>query len=124
MDIGGQNDHARVFHKGLGSNFAVAGHVQVQSFVVIGKELHADALEIQDDIGDIFLDTGNRRKFLLDAFDFHGDNGRTLQGGKERATESVTEGDTPATFQGLYDKLCIAAVFAGFHFLEAARHLK
>jgi hypothetical protein len=124
MDVRRQDLDVGVFREVLGGDFTVAGHIQAKGFVVIRKELDADALEIQDNVGDIFLHTRNRRKFLLNAFDFHGDNSRTLQRGEERTAESVAEGDTPATFQGFYDKLGVAAVFAGLNFLEAARHLK
>ena len=124
VNIRSQDSDIGIVHKVLGRDFAITGHVQVKGFVVIRQELYTDALEVQDNVGDIFLHTRNRRKFLVNAFDFHGDNSRTLQRGEEHATERVAEGDTPATFQGFYDKLGVATIFAGFHFLEAARHLK
>ena len=124
MDIRSKDDHVRIVHEILGRDFAITGHIQVQCFVMVGKELHADALQVQDDIRDIFLDTRNRRHFLVDAFDFHGDDCRTLQGGKKHSTEGVTERDAPASFESFDNKLGLATVFARFHFLEATRHLK
>ena len=91
---------------------------------MVGKELHADALQVQDDVGDIFLDTRDRRHFLFNAFDFHGDDCRTLQRGKEHTAERIAKRDAPASFQGLDNELSFTTVFASFHFLEATRHLK
>ena len=43
-------------------------------------KLQAHALQIQNDIGHIFLDPGDRGKFMKDAVKFYGNNGRPLNG--------------------------------------------
>lgn len=70
----------------------------LRTYMVTGSsssEAHHESLEVQDDVGDIFLDSGNGGEFVEDAVDTDaGDSSagdRRQQGAAERVTECVTE---------------------------------
>ena len=55
-----ENFHFRAALEITGGDFAFAFGFQREKFFLIGVEFHADAFEIQDQIGGIFVYSGNR----------------------------------------------------------------
>src|SRR4051812_27280260 len=73
--------------------------------------LEAELLDVQDDLGDVFLDAGDRRELLVDVADLDARDGRTLEGRQEDAPERVSEGDAVT---GLEWACLVLGVRAGF----------
>ena len=59
----------------------------------VGREaLHAQLLDVQHDLGDVFLDAGDRGELLVDVADLERRDRRALEGRQEDAPERVAEG--------------------------------
>ena len=92
----------RVVHRDAGrgndvacshSAWALLADVHGDRLVLFGA--HHEALEVQDDVGDVFLDSGDSGELVENAVDTDaGDSGsgdRRQQGTAERVAECVTE---------------------------------
>ena len=64
------------------------------------EALHAELLGVQDDLGDVFLDAGDRRELLVDVADLERRHRRALERRQEHAPERVAEGDAVAGLKG------------------------
>ena len=66
-------------------------------------DFHADrdALEVQDDVGDVLADTGDRGELVQHVVDLDGSDGRALERRHQHAAQRVAEGETEATLQRL-----------------------
>ena len=78
---------------------------------VRGVALEPQLLDVQDDLGDVFLDARDRRELLVDVTDLDARDGRALEGRQEDAPEGVAEGDAVA---GLEGTRLVLGVRAGF----------
>src|SRR4029078_12731781 len=77
-----------------------------------GREaLHAELLDVQDDLGDVFLDARDRRELLVHARDLDAGDRRPSQGREQDTTDGVAEGDAVA---GLEWTRLVLGVRAGF----------
>ncbi len=59
--------------------------------MVLGDLLESDLLEIEDDIGDILLYSGNGVQFMRHSVDSDGVDGETAQRRKENPPEGVSD---------------------------------
>src|SRR4029077_8508717 len=73
--------------------------------------LEAELLDVEDDLGDVFLDARDRRELLVDVTDLDARDGRPFEGRQEDAPEGVAEGDAVA---GLEGTCLVLGVRAGF----------
>ena len=60
-----------------------------------------DALEVQDDVGDVFLDAADRRELVCDALDPDAGHGRARERGEQHAPQRVAEGVAEAPIERL-----------------------
>jgi hypothetical protein len=66
----------------------------------MGREaLEPELLDVQDDLGDVFLDAGDRRELLVDIADLERRDRGPFQRRQEDAPERVAEGDALAGLQ-------------------------
>src|SRR4051812_35478683 len=70
--------------------------------VMLGGD--GQVLDVQDDLGDIFLDTGNRGELVQHTVDPDAGYGSTGDRGQQRAAERVAEGVTEARLQRFDDE--------------------
>ncbi len=56
------------------------------------KVFHDQTLDVEDDVGYILDDAGNRGDFVLDALDFDLGDGTAFQAGKQHAPKTVAYG--------------------------------
>ena len=67
----------------------------------VGREaLEAELLDVQDDLGDVFLDAGDRRELLVDVADLDARDRGALERRQEDAPQRVAEGDAVAGLEG------------------------
>ena len=76
-----------------------------------GEALEAKLLDVQDDLGDVFLDAGDRRELLVDVADLDARDRGALERGEQHAPERVAEGHAVA---GLEGSGLVLGVRAGF----------
>jgi hypothetical protein len=81
---------------------------------VLGR--HGQVLDVEDDLGDIFLDTRNRRELVQHAIDPDAGYSGTGDGGEQGTAEGVSEGVTEARLQRFNDEP--GAVFGDYLFGE------
>ena len=64
-------------------------------------DIHADrdALEVQDDVGNVFADTRNRRKLVQHTVDLDGGDGRALKRAHQHAPQRVAEREAEAALE-------------------------
>ena len=60
------------------------------------EALEAQLLDVEDDLGDVFLDAGDRAELVVDVADLDRRDGRALERGQQDAPERVAEGDAVA----------------------------
>ena len=75
-----------------GGDRAFLGHVEEQDARVAVREFEEDLLEVEDDVGDIFRDAGQRAEFMDGALELDAGDGGAFQRGEEHAAQRVTEG--------------------------------
>ena len=66
-----------------------------------------DLLEVEDDVGDIFLNAGYGIEFVFNAVDFYRRYRVAFERRKQHATEGVAHGDAIAGFQRLELELAV-----------------
>ena len=82
---------------------APAGHERRLDLGRVGVHPAHDALEVQDDVGDVLLDPLDGRELVGDALDPDGRDGRARERGEQHAAERVAVGVAEATLEGLDD---------------------
>ena len=73
----------------------------------------AHLLEIEDDVGNIFHDTGDGGELLSHTFDLDGGDGEAFQRGEQDAAECIADGHAVAGLEGAELKLTMEII--GFH---------
>ena len=73
-----------------------------------GVGVHAadDALEVQDDVGDVLLDARDRRELVRDALDAHARDGGAGERGQQHAAQRVAERVAEAAVERLDREAC------------------
>jgi hypothetical protein len=72
-------------------------------------KFQAYTLEIENDVGHVFLDPGDRGKLMQHPVKFDGNNGCPLNGRQKYSSESVPQCGAEAAFQRLAGELPISA---------------
>src|SRR5438034_1238758 len=84
----------------LGGDLAGAGHYQGR-LDLAGVGVHAtdDALEVQDDVGHVLLDAGDRRELVRDPLDAHAGDRGARERGQQHPPQRVAEGVAEAAVE-------------------------
>ena len=102
-----------------GSDLALAGRVNINGLHAVAVHFRDDPLHVQNDLGDIFLNAGDRREFVLHARDFDGGRGSAGQRGKQDSSQRVTQGRAVASFQRLNNKHAMGRIFGRVNTLDS-----
>ena len=70
-----------------GRDFTLAGGININRLHAVTIHLKDDALDVQDDLSDILLHTGDCGKLMLDARDLDGGRSGTRQRGKQNPSQ-------------------------------------
>ena len=119
MQLGIEDFHLTVSLDVAGSDFALAAGLNVDGLHAFAVQLGDDTLDVQDDLSDIFLHTGNGGKLMLYASDLDRGHRGTGQRGQQDTAQGVTQSRTVATLQGLYDILAVRSITRIFHTFDA-----
>lgn len=79
-------------------------------FVVLDNLAQVYLLEVEDDVGDIFFDTGDGVKLVFNAVDAYRRNGEALQGREKHTPQRVAHSDAIAGFQGFKLEFAVEVV--------------
>src|ERR1035437_1278098 len=111
LAVQGRDVEVRVVHldtcrrrdvRGGNRTRALLAQVHHDRLVVLAGD--DQTLDVQDDLGDVFLDTGDRRELMQHAVDTQARHGRTGDAREQSATKGVAEGVAEAGFEGLDDE--------------------
>ena len=100
LDVAVGFDHAG------GDDAGLVG-AQVERLGAVAVELERNLLEVEDDVGGIFDDSGDGLEFVQHAFDADGGYGCSFDGGEQGAAEAVADGGAEAAFKGLCGKFAV-----------------
>ena len=104
--------HAGVVHGHAGGRHDVAGgdltrtllaQVHGDRLVLLGG--HDQTLEVQDDVGDVFLDAGHGGELVQHTVDANAGDGRAGNRRQQRATQRIAQGVTESRLQRFDDEL-------------------
>src|SRR5262249_30154626 len=96
LDVVAGVDLARLY-------FGRALGLEAHPLRTVAGHAESNGLDVEDDVGDVFAHTGDRREFMQHAVDMDGRNGSALQRGQQHATQGIAQGQREATFQRLGD---------------------
>ena len=102
-----------------GSHFALTGCVNINGLHTVAVHFRNNSLDVQNDLGNVFLDAGDRRKLVLNACDLDRGRSRSGQRGQENPSQGVAQGHTVASFQRFYDKYAMGRIFGRVNTLNA-----
>ena len=94
---------------------AGAGHVDNDSLRTFTVQLCGNTLDIEHDLTDIFLDTGDGGDLMEYTVDLNRNDSDTGERAEQDTAQGVAERRTVASFQGLNDKLAGRCVLAQVH---------
>src|SRR5207253_9237845 len=83
--LGIQNLHRLIGNDVGGADDAALMTVDADGLGVLAGILDDQALDIEDNVGDIFNDAGNGGDFMLNALDLHARDGAPFEAGQEHA---------------------------------------
>ena len=94
------------------SDIAGSGGIDYNRLGAVGMELCGDALHIQHDFRNIFLDAGNGGDFMQDAVDLDAGHSHAGERAQQHTAQRVAQCDSVSSFQGLDDELTVSSIFA------------
>ena len=97
-------DVAVGFNHAGGDNSRLVG-TQIQRLGTFARELEWNLLEIQDDVGRVFDDAGDRLELVQHAFNANRGNCRALNGAQQRTAQGVADGCAKSPLKGLRAEL-------------------
>src|SRR4029078_5482168 len=84
-----------------GAHFAGLVGAEVQRLRVVDVQLQRNLLQVEDDVGRILDDAGDRRELVQHAVDLHRGDGRAFNRGEQHAPQGVADGGAEAALEGL-----------------------
>ena len=69
--------------------------------------LDHEALDVEDDVGDVFHNAGDGADFVLHALDLDARDGTALQAGEQNAPQAIADGDAEAALERLGAELAV-----------------
>ena len=94
----------------IGGDLTGANCLNTHCLRTVGVQLCSDTLQVQDNLGNVFLDALNGGELVNHAVDLDAGHGDTGQRGKKHTTQAVAQCDAKATLQRLCHELAVAAV--------------
>ena len=91
-------------------DLALAGGLDVDRLGTITMQLGNNALNIQHDFGNVFLNARNRRKLVLHTSDLDAGRCRARQRRQQDAAQRVAQRGAVAALKRLYDELAVGTV--------------
>jgi hypothetical protein len=82
-------------------------HDQRDGLRLVAVQLERHLFEVQDDVGGVFDNARNRRKFVQHALDLDGRDGRAFDGAQQSAPQGVSNRGSPASLERLRGKLSV-----------------
>ena len=93
-------DIAVGFDHAAGHDAGLIG-AQVDRFRTFAGELERNLLQVQDDVGRVFDNSGDRLELVQHAFDLDGGDGCAFDRTQQHAPQSVADGGAEAALKGL-----------------------
>ena len=91
--------------------------VDADGLGLVAGVLDHQALDVEDDVGDVLDDAGDGGDFVLHALDLDARDGAAFQAGEEHAPQTVADGHAEAAFERLGDEFAVgigqSLAFAG-----------
>ena len=81
--------------------------VDADGLRLIAGVLHHQALDVEDDVGDVLDDAGNGGDLVLHALDLDAGDGAAFQAGEQDAAQAVAHGDAEAALERLDGELAV-----------------
>ncbi len=100
LDVGVSLDHA-------GGDDARLVRMQVERLRAVAVELERNLLQVEDDVGRILDDAGDRLELVQHALDLDGGDGRALDGREQRAAQRVADRGAEAALKRLRGELAV-----------------
>jgi hypothetical protein len=97
----------------------LAGRLEGRRYLVSLVQAQPHFLQIQDDVGDVFLDARDGGEFVQHALDADGVDRIAGQRGKQNAPQRVTDRDAVAAFERFADETPVSG--GDFLFVELDR---
>ena len=91
---------------------------------IAAEGLHKHALQVEDDVGDIFRAALDRRKLVTHPFNLDGRDRRPLDRAQENTTEGVANRPRIADFERFRDETGVSRGLALVQHLDVMRHLE
>ena len=85
----------------------------------IGKQADGQLLEVEDDLGHVFLDAGDGGKLMLDALDLHAGHRGPREGAEQRTPQGVPQRLAETALQRLDLKPAVMIALPVFYALDA-----
>src|SRR5712664_3252794 len=102
-----ENLHGLVGDDVRGADHAALVTVDADGLGVFARILHHQALDVQDDVGDILHDAGNGGNLMLHALNLDARDGAAFETRQQNSPQAVADGDTEAAFKRLGGKLAV-----------------
>ena len=115
VQVGVDDLHLVVDADIAGLDFAGADGVDHDDFGKVGIQFGGEQLDVEDQLGDVFLDAGNGRELMLHALYANAGGGHARQGIEKHPAQGVAQRLTKTTLQGIDDEFAIAVVVADLH---------
>ena len=93
------------------SHFALAGCLDVNGLGTVTVQAGNDALDVQHDLGDVFLDARDGGELMDNAVDLHAGNSNTGQTGQKDPSERIAQGVSEASLQRTCYEFTVGIVF-------------
>ena len=101
VDVLVENFDVAVGFDHAGGNDAGLISAQINRFRRVARKLERNLLQVQDDVGRVFDDAGDRLELVQHAFDLHGGYGRAFDRAQQHAPQRVADGGAEAALKGL-----------------------
>ncbi len=86
----------------------------LNGFCLVAVQLRHKALDVENDLGHVFLYAWDGGKFVQHAVDLYRFDSHARQAGKQNPAKAVSQGSAEASFQRLHHELAIGAVIGNF----------
>ena len=121
MVIGIEDFHRPVGHDVPRGDRPFPGGIDPNGPRSVLMKLQAHALQVQNDIGHVFLDPGDRGELMENPVKFYGKNGCPLDGGEQDPPECISQGCAETAFQRLTTEFPIKSGMGRFIDIDSFR---
>src|SRR5438128_9632178 len=90
-----------------GRHYAALVALDAQRARLFAGVLDHEALDIQDNVGDVFDDAWDGADLVLDALDLDASDGTSLKAGEKNAAQAVADSDAEAALERFHAELAV-----------------